>query len=92
MVKPAGIDVHAHFFPETFIRAVEEAGAAFGVSALRYLVATVGADRAMQGTDFCFDMGLERPLAIIQAKATGLSRKDQERVVRSNAARMLHLE
>jgi hypothetical protein len=34
----------------------------------------------MLGTDFCFDMGLERPLSIIQAKATGLSRKDQERV------------
>ncbi len=60
--------------------------------ALRYLVSTVGADRVMLGTDFCFDMGLERPLTIIQAKATGLSRKDQERVVRSNAARMLHLE
>lgn len=60
--------------------------------ALRYLVATVGADRVMLGTDFCFDMGLDRPLAIIQDKATGLSRKDQERVVRSNAARMLRLE
>lgn len=60
--------------------------------ALRYLVATVGADRVMLGTDFCFDMGLERPLSIIQAKATGLGRKDQERVVRANAARMLRLE
>jgi len=59
--------------------------------ALRYLVATVGADRVMLGTDFCFDMGYERPLSIIQAKATGLSRKDQDRVVRGNAARMLHL-
>jgi aminocarboxymuconate-semialdehyde decarboxylase len=59
--------------------------------ALRYLVATVGADRVMLGTDFCFDMGYERPLAIIQAKATGLSKKDQDRVVRANAARMLHL-
>jgi aminocarboxymuconate-semialdehyde decarboxylase len=59
--------------------------------ALRYLVDTVGADRVMLGTDFCFDMGYERPLSIIQAKATGLSRKDQDRVVRSNAARMLRL-
>src|SRR6266436_1780720 len=59
--------------------------------ALRYLVATVGADRVMLGTDFCFDMGLERPLAIIQAKTTGLSLKDQRRVVRDNAARVLHL-
>ena len=59
--------------------------------ALRYLVDTVGADRVMLGTDFCFDMGYERPLAIIQAKATALSRKDQDRVVRGNAARMLRL-
>jgi aminocarboxymuconate-semialdehyde decarboxylase len=59
--------------------------------ALRYLVATVGADRVMLGTDFCFDMGYKRPLAIIQAEATGLSRKDQNRIVRENAARMLHL-
>ena len=60
-------------------------------AALRYLVATVGADRVMLGTDFCFDMGYDRPLAIIQAKATGLGLKDQRRVVRDNAARVLHL-
>ncbi|HEV2055284.1 MAG TPA: amidohydrolase family protein [Methylomirabilota bacterium] len=59
--------------------------------ALRYLVDTVGADRVMLGTDFCFDMGYERPLAIIQAKATALSRKNQDRVVRGNAARLLRL-
>jgi len=58
---------------------------------LRHLVATVGADRVMLGTDFCFDMGYERPLAAIQAKGVGLSRKDQERIVRTNAARLLRL-
>jgi aminocarboxymuconate-semialdehyde decarboxylase len=61
-------------------------------AALRYLIATVGADRVMLGTDFCFDMGVERPLAVIQAKAVGLGRRDQERVIRENAARMLRLE
>ncbi|HWN93135.1 MAG TPA: amidohydrolase, partial [Verrucomicrobiae bacterium] len=30
MARPPGIDVHAHFFPESFIRLVEEAGAPFG--------------------------------------------------------------
>ncbi|HZV96804.1 MAG TPA: hypothetical protein VFF62_12790, partial [Candidatus Nitrosocosmicus sp.] len=30
MARPLGIDVHAHFFPETFMRAMEEAGAPFG--------------------------------------------------------------
>jgi len=59
--------------------------------ALRYLIATVGADRVMLGTDFCFDMGYDRPLSIISARATGLSLKDQRRVVRDNATRMLRL-
>jgi aminocarboxymuconate-semialdehyde decarboxylase len=61
-------------------------------AALRYLIATVGADRVMLGTDFCFDMGVERPLAVIQAKAVGLGKKDQQRVIRENAAHMLRLE
>jgi aminocarboxymuconate-semialdehyde decarboxylase len=60
-------------------------------AALRYLVDVVGADRVMLGTDFCFDMGVERPLSVIQAKGVGLGKKDQERVIRTNAARMLRL-
>jgi hypothetical protein len=43
------------------------------------------------GTDFCFDMGLERPLATIQARAVGLSKKDQDRVIRGTGARLLRL-
>jgi aminocarboxymuconate-semialdehyde decarboxylase len=59
--------------------------------ALRYLIDTVGADRVMLGTDFCFDMGYERPLDIIRDKAVKLSRPEQAKVVRENAARLLRL-
>jgi aminocarboxymuconate-semialdehyde decarboxylase len=59
--------------------------------ALRYLVDTVGADRVALGTDFCFDMGYDRPVAVIQAKAVGLSKKDQDRVIRGTGARLLRL-
>ena len=59
--------------------------------ALRYLIDTVGADRVMLGTDFCFDMGYDRPLDIIRDKAVKLSRADQAKVVRENAARLLRL-
>ena len=52
---------------------------------------TVGADRVMLGTDFCFDMGYERPLDIILDKGVKLSRADQAKVVRGNAARLLRL-
>ena len=43
----------------------------------------------MRGSDFCFDMGYERPGDIIAA--LGLSRRDQDRVRRANAARLLRL-
>ncbi len=59
--------------------------------ALRYLVATVGADRVMLGSDFCFDMGYERPRDIVLARAAGLSRADRVRVLCGNAARLLRL-
>jgi aminocarboxymuconate-semialdehyde decarboxylase len=59
--------------------------------ALRYLVDTVGPERVMLGSDFCFDMGYERPRDIILAKTVGLARRDQSRVLRENAARLLGL-
>jgi aminocarboxymuconate-semialdehyde decarboxylase len=54
-------------------------------------VDTVGADRVMLGTDFCFDMGYERPLDIIRNRGVRLSRGDQAKIVRDNAARLLRL-
>ena len=59
--------------------------------ALRYLVATVGADHVMLGSDFCFDMGYSRPRAIVLDRTVGLSRRDRKRVLRDNAARFLGL-
>jgi aminocarboxymuconate-semialdehyde decarboxylase len=51
----------------------------------------VGADRVMLGTDFCFDMGYEKPVDVIRDKAVKLSRADQGKVVCENAARLLRL-
>lgn len=58
--------------------------------ALRYLVGLVGADRVMVGSDFCFDMGYERPRDIV-TKRLGLKAADQARILRGNAARLLGL-
>jgi aminocarboxymuconate-semialdehyde decarboxylase len=57
--------------------------------ALRYLVSIVGVDRVMVGSDFCFDMGYERPRDIVAALR--LPRPQQTRVLRGNAARLLRL-
>jgi aminocarboxymuconate-semialdehyde decarboxylase len=58
--------------------------------ALRYLIGLVGADRVMLGSDFCFDMGYERPRDVV-LKGLGLRRADQSRIIRGNAARLLGL-
>ena len=58
--------------------------------ALRYLIDTVGADRVMLGSDFCFDMGYPRPVEVI-TRLRGLSRADQARILSGNAGRLLHL-
>jgi len=56
---------------------------------LRYLVNLVGADRVMLGSDFCFDMGYERPVKIVTALELG--RSDEEKILGGNAARLLRL-
>jgi len=57
---------------------------------LMYLISLVGADHVMLGSDFCFDMGYERPVKAVTALK--LSRPDQEKILGGNAARLLRLE
>src|SRR5689334_5808399 len=54
------------------------------------LVRLVGADRVTLGSDYCFDMGLDDPLATVN-RIAGLSAEDKERICGGNAARLLHL-
>lgn len=58
--------------------------------ALTYLIETVGVDRVMLGSDFCFDMGYERPREMVE-KQLKLKRPDRDRILRGNAARLLGL-
>ena len=57
---------------------------------LSYLIKLMGADRVMMGSDYCFDMGYERPVKAVTALK--LSRPDQEKILGGNAARLLRLE
>ena len=58
--------------------------------ALRYLINLVGSDRVMLGSDFCFDMGYERPVKAVTALK--LNAGDQEKILGGNAKKLLRLE
>jgi len=56
---------------------------------LRFLIGLVGVDRVMMGSDYCFDMGYERPRDIVAQVRLG--RADREKIFSGNAARLLNL-
>ena len=43
----------------------------------------------MMGSDYCFDMGYERPVEVVSALK--LNRADQTKILSGNAARLLRL-
>jgi aminocarboxymuconate-semialdehyde decarboxylase len=54
------------------------------------LVRLVGADRVTLGSDYCFDMGLDDPLATVN-RIQGVSEEEKALIRGKNAARLLHL-
>jgi aminocarboxymuconate-semialdehyde decarboxylase len=55
---------------------------------LEYLIRAAGATRVVLGTDFPFDMGVDDPIAHLDA-VRGLSREDRAAILGLNAARLL---
>jgi aminocarboxymuconate-semialdehyde decarboxylase len=58
--------------------------------ALSYLIDLVGADRVMLGSDYCFDMGYERPVEVVTGHA-GISPAAQAQILGGTARRLLRL-
>lgn len=76
--------------PAAYLRRFTYDTISHSAEALGYLIGLVGADRVMLGSDYCFDMGYERPVQIV-TRLRGLSRADQARILGGNAARLLRL-
>jgi len=74
--------------PSAYLRRFTYDTVSHSAEALRYLIGLVGADRVMLGSDYCFDMGYERPVEVI-TRLRGLSRSDQARILGGNAIRLL---
>jgi aminocarboxymuconate-semialdehyde decarboxylase len=75
--------------PSSYLRRFTYDTISHAAEPLRYLINLVGADRVMLGSDYCFDMGYERPVKVVTALK--LSRSDEEKILGGNAARLLRL-
>src|SRR6266542_4123012 len=75
--------------PSSYLRRFTYDTISHAPESLNYLINLVGADRVMMGSDYCFDMGYERPVKVVTALK--LSRADQEKILSGNAARLLRL-
>lgn len=58
--------------------------------ALGYLIGLVGPERVMVGSDYCFDMGVARPVEVVEGLA-GLDETDKALILGGNARRLLGL-
>jgi len=75
--------------PSSYLRRFTYDTISHAPESLNYLIKLVGADRVMIGSDYCFDMGYERPVEVVTALK--LSRNDREKILHGNAARLLRL-
>jgi aminocarboxymuconate-semialdehyde decarboxylase len=75
--------------PSSYLRRFTYDTISHAPESLDYLIKLVGADRVMLGSDYCFDMGYERPVEAVTALKLG--RNDQQKILGGNAARLLRL-
>jgi len=76
--------------PSSYLRRFTYDTISHAPQSLRYLIELVGADRVMLGSDYCFDMGYERPVEVITRLQT-LTRDERAKILGGNAARLLRL-
>ena len=56
---------------------------------LEFVISQVGADRVMTGSDYCFDMGYQRPVEIVEELR--LSPEERKMILGGTAAKILKL-
>ena len=76
--------------PSSYLRRFTYDTIGHSPAVLRFLIDTVGSDRVMIGSDYCFRMGLEEPVASLMA-VPGLSDDDRAMILRGTAGRLLRL-
>jgi aminocarboxymuconate-semialdehyde decarboxylase len=81
---------HIKALPSTYLRRFHYDTITHNGELMLNIIRQVGADRVVLGSDYCFDMGYERPVDFVD-RLTTLSQADREQVLGRNAARLLGL-
>jgi aminocarboxymuconate-semialdehyde decarboxylase len=81
---------HMETGPETYLSRFYFDTVAHSDDALTYLINKVGPQRIMLGSDYCFDMGYERPVEVVERQLQ-LSTDEQTAIFSGNAAALLNL-
>lgn len=74
--------------PSAYLRRFRYDTVCHSDAVLEFLVRMVGSDRVMLGSDYCFDMGVEQPVAAV-ARLAALAAYDREKILGGNAAALL---
>jgi aminocarboxymuconate-semialdehyde decarboxylase len=75
--------------PSTYLRRFTYDTISHSAPILNFVISMVGADRVMIGSDYCFDMGYERPLAMLDE--LNISDADRKLIMGGTAARILKI-
>jgi aminocarboxymuconate-semialdehyde decarboxylase len=75
--------------PSTYLRRFTYDTISHSKPIMEFVISEVGADRVMIGSDYCFDMGYERPLALIEELR--LSTAQRNMILGGTAAKLLKL-
>jgi aminocarboxymuconate-semialdehyde decarboxylase len=76
--------------PSAYLRRFTYDTISHAAEPLRYLIGLVGADRVMLGSDYCFDMGYERPVEVV-TRLRRVTTEDKSHILGANAARLLRI-
>jgi len=76
--------------PSSYLRRFTYDTIAHSKPIMEFVISMVGADRVMIGSDYCFDMGYERPVGFVEE--LNLSAEERKMILGTTAARLLKLD
>lgn len=88
-VRPELQALHLPKVPSEYLRRFTYDTIVHSKEVMQFVISEVGADRVMLGSDYCFDMGYERPVQFIQE--LDISTKDRQSILGGTAQRILKL-